>query len=63
MKYAHLELATFAGEKLSMKQRAGRMAALVLSLMPVGLGVALALFDEQHLCWHDRLSGTYSRKG
>jgi uncharacterized RDD family membrane protein YckC len=63
MKYAHLELATFSGEKLSMKQRAGRMAALVLSLMPVGLGVALALFDEQHLCWHDRLSGTYSRKG
>jgi len=21
-----------------------------------------ALFDEQHLCWHDRLSSTYLRK-
>jgi hypothetical protein len=36
---------------------------LILSLLPVGLGVALALFDDQQLCWHDRLSGTYLRKG
>jgi len=26
------------------------------------LGVAWALFDEDHLCWHDRLSRTYLRK-
>jgi len=28
----------------------------------MGLGAALALFDDQQLCWHDRLSGTYLRK-
>jgi uncharacterized RDD family membrane protein YckC len=63
MKYAHLELRTFSGERPGVLQRWGRMAASVLSLMPLGLGAALAIFDEQHLCWHDRLSGTYPRKG
>jgi hypothetical protein len=24
--------------------------------------VAWAIFDEEHLSWHDRLSGTYLRK-
>jgi uncharacterized RDD family membrane protein YckC len=36
--------------------------ALILSLLPVGLGVAWAIFDEDHLTWHDRLSGTYLRR-
>jgi hypothetical protein len=39
------------------------MAALLVSVAPMGLGAAWAVFDEQHLCWHDRLSGTYVRKG
>jgi hypothetical protein len=38
------------------------MAALLLSVLPIGLGVLWALFDEQHLCWHDRLSKTYPHK-
>jgi uncharacterized RDD family membrane protein YckC len=63
MKYANLELRTFGGDKPSIRQRWGRMAALIVSLLPLGLGAALALFDEQQLCWHDRLSGTYPRKG
>ena len=63
MKYANLELRTLRGGKPSLAQRMGRMGALILSLLPVGLGVALALFDDQQLCWHDRLSGTYPRKG
>jgi uncharacterized RDD family membrane protein YckC len=62
MKYARLELRTLGGEKPNLKQRSGRLAAMLLSLLPVGLGAVLALFDEQHLCWHDRLSGTYPRK-
>ena len=63
MKYANLELRTFGGDKPSLQQRWFRMAALIVSLLPMGLGAALALFDDQHLCWHDRLSGTYPRKG
>jgi uncharacterized RDD family membrane protein YckC len=63
MKYAHLELRTFSGARPGVLQRWGRIAAGVVSLLPLGLGAALSIFDEQHLCWHDRLSGTYPRKG
>jgi len=62
MKYARLELRTFAGQKPARAQRLVRMAVLLLSLLPAGLGVLWSLFDEQHLCWHDRLSRTYPRK-
>jgi uncharacterized RDD family membrane protein YckC len=63
MKYAGLSLSTFGGEKPTRAQRCGRLGALLLSLLPVGLGVAWAIFDDEHLSWHDRLSGTYPRKG
>jgi uncharacterized RDD family membrane protein YckC len=63
MKYAHLEMRTFAGKRPNVAQRCGRMAAIVLSLLPLGLGAAMAIFDEQQLSWHDRLSGTYLRGG
>ena len=36
--------------------------ALPLSVLPVGLGLAWALFDDNRLTWHDRLSQTYLRK-
>jgi uncharacterized RDD family membrane protein YckC len=62
MKYANLEICTFAGEKPTRAQRLQRMAALVLSVAPIGMGAAWAIFDQQHLCWHDRLSGTYVRR-
>jgi len=63
MKYANLEIRTFSGERPTRAQRLQRMMALLVSLAPMGLGAAWALFDEQSLCWHDRLSGTYIRKG
>jgi len=63
MKWARLSLRTFGGRKLTLDERCGRLGALVLSLLPVGLGVAWAIFDDEHLSWHDRLSGTYPRKG
>jgi hypothetical protein len=30
-----------------------------MALLPAGLGVLWALFDQDHLSLHDRLSGTY----
>ncbi|MGA2169810.1 MAG: RDD family protein [Terracidiphilus sp.] len=63
MKYAGLSLSTFGGEQPTRTQRCGRLGALLLSLLPVGLGVVWVLFDDERLCWHDRLSGTYLRKG
>ncbi|MGO9337727.1 MAG: RDD family protein [Terracidiphilus sp.] len=62
MKYAQLELSTLSGARPTRAQRCRRLGALMLSLLPAGLGVALAIFDEQNLCWHDRLSGTYLRR-
>jgi uncharacterized RDD family membrane protein YckC len=61
MKWAGVALSTFAGERPTRKQRLGRVWAIGLSLLPVGLGAAWAIFDEEHLTWHDRLSGTYVR--
>jgi uncharacterized RDD family membrane protein YckC len=62
MKYAGIELNTFSGYTTSRGQRCGRLLALLLSVLPLGLGVVWALFDDGHLTWHDRLSRTYLRK-
>ena len=62
MKYAGIELNTFSGHTTTRGQRCGRMLALLLSVLPLGLGVVWALFDDGDLTWHDRLSKTYLRK-
>ncbi len=62
MKYAGIELNTFSGYRTTRGQRCGRMLALLLSVLPLGLGVVWALFDDGNLTWHDRLSKTYLRK-
>ncbi len=62
MKYAGISLCTFDGQIPSAAELRSRLGALLFSVVPVGLGLAWALFDEDHLCWHDRLSRTYLRK-
>ena len=62
MRYAGIELNTFSGFSASRGQRCGRLLALLLSVLPLGLGMVWALFDDGHLTWHDRLSKTYLRK-
>lgn len=62
MKYAGLSLCTMDGLNPKREQRLRRCVALLVSVLPVGLGVVWALFDEDRLCWHDRLSGTYLRR-
>lgn len=62
MKYARVGLCTFDDRSPNRAQLHGRFGALLLSLIPVGLGLAWAIFDEDHLCWHDRLSHTYLRR-
>jgi uncharacterized RDD family membrane protein YckC len=63
MRYAGISLCTFDGHKPDRDQRFRRIGALLLSVLPVGLGLLWAIFDEGHLSWHDRLSATYQRKG
>jgi hypothetical protein len=59
MRYAHIGLWTFANERPTREQRWRRLTATALSVLPVGLGLLWSVFDEERLCWHDRLSQTY----
>lgn len=62
MRYARISLCTFDGQIPSRAQLRNRLGALLLSVLPVGLGVAWVLFDDDHLSWHDQLSRTYLRR-
>jgi uncharacterized RDD family membrane protein YckC len=62
MRYAGIALSTFDDEVPTRAQLRRRLGAMVLSLAPVGLGLVWAVFDEDHLSWHDRISQTYLRR-
>lgn len=62
MRYAGIALCTFDDDVPSRRQLRRRLGAMAVSLLPVGLGVVWSVFDEDHLSWHDRISGTYLRK-
>ncbi len=62
MKYAGIGLCTFDNQSPTRAQLRRRLGAMLLSLLPVGLGLLWSIFDEDHLSWHDRYSQTYSRK-
>ena len=62
MRYARVGLCTLEGQQPVRRQRIARLAAMVLSVLPVGIGIVWSIFDEDHLSWHDRLSQTYLRK-
>jgi uncharacterized RDD family membrane protein YckC len=62
MRYAGIALSTFEDEAPTRAQLRKRLGAMALSLLPVGLGLAWSVFDEDHLTWHDRISQTYLRK-
>jgi len=61
MRYAQLSLCTFDEQVPSAAQIKGRMKAMLISVLPVGLGVVWSIFDEDQMSWHDRLSKTYLR--
>jgi uncharacterized RDD family membrane protein YckC len=62
MRYARIRLCTFDGQLPTRAQRTTRLVALLLSVLPVGLGLMWAVFDDDRLTWHDRLSRTYLRR-
>lgn len=61
MRYAQLSLCTFDGEMPTSAQIKERMKAMLISVLPVGLGMLWSIFDEDQMSWHDRLSKTYLR--
>jgi uncharacterized RDD family membrane protein YckC len=60
--YAGIALCTFNDRVPTREQLRRRLCAMVVSLLPMGLGMVWSVFDEDHLSWHDRLSETYLRK-
>jgi uncharacterized RDD family membrane protein YckC len=62
MRYAGVALCTFDGRNPTREQRFRRLTAMLVSVVPMGLGLVWAIFDDDHLSWHDRLSQTYLRK-
>jgi len=61
MRYAKIALCTFDDENPTRKAMRGRIGAQMLSALPLGLGFLWALFDEDSLGWHDRITQTYQR--
>ena len=61
MRYAQLSLCTFDGQMPTAVQIKERMKAMLISVLPVGLGMLWSIFDEDQMSWHDRLSKTYLR--
>jgi uncharacterized RDD family membrane protein YckC len=62
MRYAGIMPCTFDGRGLSRLHRFGRLIAMLVAVAPLGLGLLWALFDDERLSWHDRLSGSYLRR-
>ncbi|HEV2277519.1 MAG TPA: RDD family protein [Acidobacteriaceae bacterium] len=61
MRYAKIALCTFDDENPSRTAMRARIAALLLSALPLGLGFLWSVFDDDGLCWHDRITETYQR--
>ncbi|HEY1576915.1 MAG TPA: RDD family protein [Terracidiphilus sp.] len=61
MRYAQLSICTFDEQAPTKAQIKGRLKAMLISVLPVGLGMLWSVFDEDQMSWHDRLSKTYLR--
>lgn len=61
MRYARIALCTFDDDNPTREAMRKRIFALVLAAAPLGLGFLYALFDDDHLAWHDRMTQMYQR--
>lgn len=59
MSWTRLRLLHFDGREPDFRDRLIRLASLVLSIMPAGLGLIWALGDGEKLAWHDHISNTF----
>jgi len=61
MRYARIALCTFEDDNPTVEQMRNRIPAMLLAALPAGLGMFWAIFDKDHLGWHDRMTKTYQR--
>ena len=59
LKLARLQPSRFDGTPVPRSLRRWRVMASVLSGLSLALGYAWCFFDEDQLCWHDRITHTY----
>jgi uncharacterized RDD family membrane protein YckC len=59
LRLAKLNLSRFDGRPVPQRLRQWRVLASVLSGLSLALGYAWCFFDEDRLCWHDRITHTY----
>jgi uncharacterized RDD family membrane protein YckC len=59
LKVARLRLSRFDGTPVPQPLRRWRVMASVLAGLSLTLGYAWCFFDEDQLCWHDRITHTY----
>jgi uncharacterized RDD family membrane protein YckC len=59
LRVARLRLSRFDGRPVPQRLRRWRVLASVLSGLSLALGYAWCFFDEDQLCWHDRITHTY----
>jgi uncharacterized RDD family membrane protein YckC len=59
MMWRGLRLATFDGGEPHLRDLAWRSFGYLVSAGTLMLGFLWALWDEEHLCWHDRISHTH----
>ena len=60
LRAANLEMVCFNGDPTKRSQRRWRVLASYLSAASLGMGYAWLFLDEDSLCWHDRITRTYS---
>ena len=61
MRFARIGLCTFSDENPSRSAMRRRVLAQAVAVLPLGLGIAWALLDDDRLGWHDRISRMYQR--
>jgi uncharacterized RDD family membrane protein YckC len=59
LRAARMNIARFDGTPAPRTLRRWRVLASLLSCASLGLGYAWCFFDEDQLCWHDRLTKTH----
>jgi uncharacterized RDD family membrane protein YckC len=59
LKLARLRLSRFDGRPVPQSLRRWRALASMLAGFSLALGYAWCFFDEDQLCWHDRITHTY----
>lgn len=59
LRIAKLRLSRFDGRPVPRRLRRWRVLASVLAGLSLALGYAWSFFDEDRLCWHDRITHTY----